>query len=71
MGADVYAQSKYSYTPLHYACLGGNFAVVEHLVKENADILALNDNNDTPLRLARNRRHNHIVKFLEEELSPE
>lgn len=51
---------------LHFACIGGNVDLVRTLIEEyKANILCLDDNNDTPLHYAVQKDNNkELVKFL-------
>ena len=52
-GASVYAKDGQSCTPLHSACMamGGNFMMVQELLKHEAEVNAISDN-ITPLMFA-------------------
>jgi ankyrin repeat protein len=67
-GADVNAKANKGTTPLHYAAIFEDVAIVKLLVSKGADVHAKNDDGKTPLAVARARRRKAIVKYLSERL---
>lgn len=70
-GADVHATDNGEMTALHDVVSSGveQLSVVEHLVKAGANILAENENGQTPLDIARANRYEATVQFFIESLS--
>ncbi len=70
-GANPTVSDRNGLTPLHYAVIAGNLAVVEFLVKEGADVNAAPDNpcsscpKVTPLHVAYQRGNLRVAQFLE------
>ncbi len=52
-------------TPLHLAAEKGYLGIVKHLVQRGADFNLTNNNNRTPLDLARREGHREVIQFLE------
>jgi ankyrin repeat protein len=51
-------------TPLHAAALTGQYEAVELLINKGADVKSKNNRGMTPLQLASQRGHQHIVELL-------
>ncbi|MFC1502553.1 ankyrin repeat domain-containing protein [bacterium] len=51
-------------TPLHSACAGRHFEIVEYLITKGADVNALNDSHNSPLQYAAAYNQTKIVKLL-------
>lgn len=66
----VSARDNKRETPLHYAAHLGLDTVVEELLKHQANALVLNEQNQTPCDLARERNHKKVISLLEEQSSP-
>ena len=64
-GASVYAKNSQSCTPLHDACMamGGNFKMVQELLKHEAEVNAISDN-ITPLMFAAGMGRSNVVEEL-------
>jgi hypothetical protein len=60
-------------TPLHLAANNGHLEIVRFLISQRADIEAKNNEDETALDLAKERKHQEIVAFLEssEKLVPQ
>lgn len=66
-GADLKLADDKGFTPLHYAVIAGNYAVVEFLANHGADVEAVNILNErpvTPLYLAYQHDRPRIAEFL-------
>ncbi|KAH7277325.1 hypothetical protein KP509_39G045500 [Ceratopteris richardii] len=70
LGANMkaYGAGAHGGYPLHYAAKKGLDKTVTLLLSRGANPLAVNDDGQTPLDLARNRGHTIVVRLLEEEL---
>jgi ankyrin repeat protein len=64
-GADINKRGEDGFTPLHFAAEQNRLDAVKCLVSLGAANL-MDDDGDTPLKLARVLGHNEIVQFLEE-----
>lgn len=66
--ANIDAKNKFGMTPLHIAADGGYNKIVELLLKENANINALEDNNNyTPLMIAVEKNNPSLVQYFIDE----
>eukprot|EP01102_Stenamoeba_stenopodia_P007572 TRINITY_DN2122_c0_g1_i2.p1 TRINITY_DN2122_c0_g1~~TRINITY_DN2122_c0_g1_i2.p1 ORF type:complete len:384 (-),score=82.63 TRINITY_DN2122_c0_g1_i2:838-1989(-) len=63
-GADINAINKNKETPLHYAVMHRNLAMVQLLIKLGASVNAVNKYNDTPLKLAVYTENPDIIQCL-------
>lgn len=63
---DVNMRNSTGMTPLHYAVDRGNVAMVQALLKFNADINAQDSDNQTPLVIAKICDYDEIIKVLTE-----
>ena len=63
---NINKKDKSGRTPLFYACLNGNEAVVKYLVEHGADVNKINKWDITPLHNACIRGDETIVKYLVE-----
>ncbi|CAG9317809.1 unnamed protein product [Blepharisma stoltei] len=61
---NVDSRTSMQRTPLHLACLHGHLPVVKILVREGADINAIDNELSTPLHYAAKHGHELIVKWL-------
>jgi ankyrin repeat protein len=62
-GIDVNKAGDLGYTPLHLACMQGNFEMVKLLVSKGADLFALSEG-VPPFTTAREARQDQICDFL-------
>lgn len=66
-GADVNDKDGKNHTLLMYACSNLPFDIIKYLVKNNAKTNAIDDEGNTPLKVAaHSKRASNIVKFLKE-----
>ncbi|CAL0299675.1 unnamed protein product [Lupinus luteus] len=67
LGANLnsYRPGPFGGTPLHHAARRGLEQTVELLLSHKANALVRNDNNQTPLDVARSERHAHVVRAIE------
>ncbi|GMT33079.1 hypothetical protein PFISCL1PPCAC_24376, partial [Pristionchus fissidentatus] len=66
-GADLRAaETLQGNTALHFACQERNLSAVKELLAGGADMTATNNQQETPLDVARNTRNSKIVKLLEQ-----
>jgi len=63
-GADINAEDKLGFTPLHWAIINGDIEMVKFLLKEDADIYF--DIPNTALNFAKLKKQTEIAKILEE-----
>ena len=63
-GANVNAQEKYGWTPLHWAALNGYYDVAKLLIENGADVNIKNNGGWTPLHEAAFKECYDIVKLL-------
>ena len=63
-GADVHAQDKEKWTPLHIAAGNGHTEVVELLLEKGADINAKDEYGGTPLHYAALKGQTEVAEFL-------
>ena len=66
-GADLAAQAKDGWTPLHWASEEGHVEVVRLLIEHGADLAAQGEDGSTPLHWASERGHVEVVQLLEHE----
>ncbi|GMR32526.1 hypothetical protein PMAYCL1PPCAC_02721 [Pristionchus mayeri] len=65
-GADLrIAESLQGNTALHLACQERNLTAVKELLSGGVDVMATNNQQETPLDIARNTRNAKIIKLLE------
>lgn len=64
-GADVNVATEEGWMPIHYAAYYGYLEVMELLIKNGADPHQLLGDDDTPLQIARYKKHDKVVKLLE------
>ena len=62
-GINVNKAGDLGYTPLHIACMKGNFEMVKLLVDSGADLFAFNEG-DSPFTTARRAGQDQICDFL-------
>lgn len=62
-GADANARDVYEYTPLHYACIEENLAIIISLLP-TADINSKSDCQETPLHIAARKKDTSIITSL-------
>jgi ankyrin repeat protein len=62
--ACVNAKTAMGTTPLHYACMSGNFHLVEFLISKSADVNAFNDSHNSPLHYAAAYNRPETIKLL-------
>lgn len=62
---DVNARQQQGWTAIHSAAMHGDLALLEKLLARGADPMVKNDDGKTPLDLAREKGHEHIVAPLE------
>jgi hypothetical protein len=65
-GADINAQSRRGWTPLHAASCYGALEVVRLLLEHGADVEAKTNSGKTALQFAADRGHDKVVEFLRE-----
>ncbi len=70
-GANANAKNRYGNTPMYFNASYGYAEIVERFVEKEANTNAKNKDGITPLDIARDRKHNNIVKYLEEKLNRE
>ena len=65
-GADIEAEDKHVWTPLHYAAANGQMRAVKLLCEKGADGLrsANNKTGCTPLHFAAKHNHSRVVRWL-------
>jgi hypothetical protein len=63
-GADVSAQIKDGWTPMHYAALNGQVYAIEALKKAGANVSAQNNAGQTAMYYAVQKGHIDVVKAL-------
>lgn len=61
---DIDLPDDHSWTPLHYAAVGGHSEAVEMLLKHSADVHVVNMDGETPLFLAAKKGHKETCKVL-------
>lgn len=52
-------------TPLHAACYSGNLDAVELLVRSGADMSISDRSGATPMLVAKNNKHQHVIEFMQ------
>jgi ankyrin repeat protein len=62
--AKIDAQNKESYTPLHFAAMNNNSALVELLLKNKANVNVQNKEGNTPLHFAVKNKNTALVNLL-------
>jgi len=68
-GAAVDRANKYGKTPLFAACFNGHVNAVRLMLDKGAEV-DLANKQGTPLEIAKRRRHDAVIKLLEERLYP-
>ncbi|XP_068687483.1 ankyrin repeat domain-containing protein 54-like isoform X2 [Montipora foliosa] len=68
-GARTNLGDAFCFTPLHLAAERGNLQAVKTLVKHGAEIMMKNKSDETPLAMARKKKHNSVVTFLIQEIT--
>ncbi|XP_068687485.1 ankyrin repeat domain-containing protein 54-like [Montipora foliosa] len=68
-GARTDLVDAFCFTPLHLAAERGNLQAVKTLVKHGAEIMMKNKSDETPLAMARKKKHNSVVTFLIQEIT--
>jgi ankyrin repeat protein len=63
-GANIEAKDRYGNTPLHFASIHNNLAIVKALLSSGADILAANNQGRLPIHRAFSRGHSAVIKCL-------
>ena len=69
-GAPVDARAEGGSTPLHSAAYNGNAAIMKALFDDGADPNVANDDGKTPLDLAREQRHHHMLELRASDEAP-
>jgi len=62
--ADLEKASATKVTPLHMACMNGNFELVEGLVRNKVDVNRASSMGVTPLHLTALNNHPHLARYL-------
>lgn len=69
-GLNPQQKDSFGQTPLHLACLSGDLLTVQLLCEQDGvDINFEDHNGNTPVKLARGRKHKPIVAYLEDKIS--
>ena len=67
-GADINYQSKYDgYTSLHWAARKGDLKIVKLLLNNGAKISSVNNENQTPKDLAKEKGYYNVFEYLQKE----
>ena len=61
---DVDCHSRYDETPLHIACLRGNWEVADYLKRKGADMGAVDDGGNTVLHYASSSNSQSMMEWL-------
>lgn len=69
-GLNPQQKDSFGQTPLHLACLSGDLLTVQLLCEQDGVNITFEDHNgNTPLKLAKGRKHKAIIDYLENRIS--